>query len=376
MSVARSVLVVTRSADLVAKFRGALNAVGMADVRVDQAPSAALALRILKSNSREIDAVVADLAEKQEALAVLDELRQRDHPPAAFCALMSPAAELAAKDLSARIVCGVLAKAEDLPRALGARVDSTPPARLVLFAPAQEGAGASTTALHAAAALHRTHGLRTLFTELDYHSDAIAYRLRFPIVKSLAELDPGENWRAALTDWRGLHVLPAPQARALRRRGLPNLVEVLEDTGFDYDIVIGDLPCNTAAASADVLSLADRIYVVATAEVTSLYLARRRIAEVCTVGGRREAIRLIINRDRPGAVDSEMARQVTGWAPSCRLPNDYATASEAETEACTVSPASALGHAYEGLAADILGKPAPLFQAPTRSWGRLLAAWR
>jgi Flp pilus assembly CpaE family ATPase len=245
-----------------------------------------------------------------------------------------------------------------------------------LFAPSQEGAGASTTALHAAAALHRTHGLRTLFTEMDYHSDAIAYRLRFPLVKSLAELDAGENWRIALTHWEGLHVLPAPQARALRRRGLPNLVDVLEDTGYDYDVVIGDLPCNTAAATPDVLSRADRIYVVATAEVTSLYLARRRISEVCTVGGKREAIRLIINRDRPGAIDSEVARQVTGLAPSCRLPNDYAAASEAETEAWTVNPASALGQAYETLAADILGKPAPVFQPPARSWGRLLAAWR
>ena len=352
----------------------------MTGTSLARAPSATLALRILESNAREIGAVIVDLAEKDEAFTVLNEVRALDHTPAAYCAAFSSAAVLVAQNWAEGRNVPILWQAEDLPRLLGAapvEKDEMPPAQLVLFAPAQEGAGASTTALHAAAALSRDHGVRTLFAELDYHSDSVACRLRIAGAKSLSDLAPGENWRSALTHWDGLHVLAAPQAaRVTRRRGLPDLPSVLEDTGYDYDIVIGDLPCNTAVATPRVLALAERIYVVATAEVTSLYLARRRILELCTVGAKRSAIRLIINRNRPGVIDSEVALQVTGLEPSCRLPNDFVAASEAETEGRTVSATSALGHAYARLAAEILGKPAPAVQTETRGWGRFLTAWR
>ena len=95
-----------------------------------------------------------------------------------------------------------------------------------------------------------------------------------------------------------------------------------------------------------------------------------------TAGAGSGAIRLIINRDRPGAVDSDLALQVTGFKPDQRLPNDFPAASAAETDACLVDPGSPLGRAYAALAANIVGKPKPAEAAAASGWGRLLAAWR
>jgi pilus assembly protein CpaE len=351
---------------------------GLTGFRVDRVPTATLALRLLGGGAhRDVGAIVLDVAGTDAALSLLNDLRLPSNPPDVYAATLdatpSASAELATR--SGR--CRILSQIDDFPRML---VEDRPAiarksARLVLFAPAQDGSGASTTALHTAILLARDHRLRTLFAELDYHSDSIACRLRLSHAKSLAEVGPGQDWRAVVARWNDLHVLAAPGSpRILRRQGAPDFQRVVEDSGQDYDIVIGDLPCNTAAAAPETLAAAEKIYVVATAEVTSLYLARRRILELTTVGADRGAIRLIINRDRPGAVDSELAHKVTGLDPAYRLPNDFAEASRAETEGREVDSRSALGQAYAQLAARIVGKPAAGAQ-PNR-WGRLLTAFR
>ncbi|MEZ5363125.1 MAG: hypothetical protein R2748_12480 [Bryobacterales bacterium] len=288
---AQSILVVSHDGDLATGLRAALAKAGVAGIVLDRAPSATLAVRILQSNAKEIDAVILDLSEKDEALEVLRAVRGFAQPPLVFGAAVSPKAAAGVHAASRVGGCSVFWRFDELPRMLAlkpAKAPAAPPARLVLFAPAQEGAGASTAALHAAIELVRTHNMRVLFTELDYHSDSVAYRLRIANPKSLTDLQPEQDWRAVITEWDGLHVLAAPNsARILRKRGLPDVASVIADTGKDYDVVIGDLPCNTAVATRQVLSAAERIYVVATAEVTSLYLARRRIAELCSVGADR-----------------------------------------------------------------------------------------
>ena len=358
-------------------LRSALNAAGRSEAALERAPSAAIAKRMLAAADKRIDAIVVDLSAEREALPLLSELQSKDSPiPAYASALGFPGSEIeaAATKYGGRVFRTLDELMTVLPAASPTIHQAA--ARLVLFAPAQEGAGASTIALHVAALLAQEHGQRTLFAELDYHSDSVACRLRLNNSRSLVDLAPGEDWRAVLTDWHGLHVLAAPSStRSLRRRGLPDLPGVLEDTATDFDVVVGDLPCNTAVAPARVLSSAERIYVVATAEVTSLHLARRRILELVAVGARPDAIRLIINRNRPGAVDAEVARQVTGLDPACRLPNDYAAASAAETEARTVEGGSPLGLALASLAADLMGKPATAQPVRKKRWGRLLV-WR
>lgn len=376
---AQSILVVSHDGDLATGIRTALAQAGVTGVVLDRAPSAALAVRILQSNAKEIDAVVVDLAEKDDALEVLRAVRAFPERILALASAVSPKAGAGAHAVSRVGGCSVFWRYDELPRMLQlkpAQKKATPPARLILFAPAQEGAGASTAALHAAVELVRSHGQRVLFAELDYHSDSVACRLQISNAKSLSDLEPQQDWRDVVTEWDGLHVLAAPSStRILRKRGLPDIAAVLADSGDSYDLVVGDLPCNTAVATRQVLSSADRIYVVATAEVTSLYLARRRIAELCSVGADRSVIRLIINRDRPGAVDAELARQVTGLEPCCRLPNDFNAASEAETEGRIVSASSALAQGFAAIAACILGKSIPAKEGPANGWSRLLS-WR
>jgi len=252
-----------------------------------------------------------------------------------------------------------------------------PDGGLLLAFEAQDGAGASTAALHTAGYLANELKARTLLAEIDYFSDSVAYRLRLAETRSLSDLAPGQDWRAAITEWNGLHLLAAPTStRALRTRGLPEVARAIGESCQEYEFVVGDLPCNTTVVSRDLLSWTDRLYVVATAELTSLYLARRRVHSLVTTGAKMESIRLIVNRDRPGAVETDLAEQVTGLKPSHRLPNDFAAASAAETDAALAPRNSALGRAYAALAADVYGKPAKAAPSNARGWGRLLAALR
>ncbi len=378
---AQSILVASHDADLVSRLGEALEAAGAPDCALDHAPSRALATRVWNANREAFSAVVVDLAQRTEALTIIASLRAQGSTTPIFAAALNDAVSsnvVAATRAGAK---GVFQRIEEFPRLLSdhhtqRKIDSKK-ARLVLFAPAQDGAGASTAALHTANYLATRHRARTLLAELDYHSDSVSYRLRLPEVKSLSDLGPEDTWRTAVATWKGLDVLPAPASgRTLRTRSLPELGQTMAECCQEYDYVVADLPCNTAVATSMLLSSADRIYVVATAEVTSLYLARRRVLNLVTAGAETEAIRLVINRDRTGAVDSDLASQVTGFSPHRRLPNDFSAASIAETEAGVVPSDSDLGKAYAELAADLAGKPAAVAApASPRSWSKLLG-WR
>ena len=377
----QSILVASQSWEIAAELERALRAAGMDDITVDHAPSHALAARVVAANRASFIAVLVDLSDEADPMAAIANLRKADPKPPVFAFAHSPAARARAAEATEAGASAVLEQIEELPgllersraqQGLGAKQ-----AQLVLFAPAQEGAGASTTALHTASLLATRHGARTLLTELDYHSDSVAYRLRLKDAKSLSELGRTDTWRSAVTEWNELHLLPAPSSpRMLRTRGLPEIAQALVESCQEYEFVIGDLPCNTSVVSPELLASSDRIYLVATAEVTSLYLARRRVLNLVTAGAPSEAIRLVINRDRPGAVDSDLALQVTGFTPANRLPNDFEAASQAETEAGVVAPSSDLGKAYATLARDLAAaRPRPEQPDQLKRWSRLLT-WR
>ena len=375
-----SLLVVSHKRELASQIEAALLAAGVTDATIDHAPSATLATRIIGSNRGQFTAVVVSLTEQDEAIAAIASLRSSGSHIPIFAAALSTAAQSHAAAATHAGASGVFQQVEDLPALLDAhgheRTMAGKKARLVLFAPAQDGAGASTAALHTAALLATKYGVRTILAELDYYSDSVAYRLRLPEVQSLSDLGPDDTWRKAVTHWDRLHLLAAPtSARTLRTRGLPRLTSALTEACEKYDVVVGDLPCNTAVVAPAILKAADRIFVVATAEVTSLYLARRRVLNLVTAGATSEAIKLIVNRDRAGAVDSELALQVTGFSPHWRLPNDFAAASKAETEAGIVDSRSPLGRAYAGLAAEIAGQPDASTPPAATRWSKLMT-WR
>ena len=375
-----SILVASPDRDLFSALGKALAKAGVEGVHMDHAPSRALATRLLSTNKNAFSAVVVDLTDKNEALTIIANLRAGGSKTPLFGAALNEAAQAHAPAAMRAGCKGVFPRVEEFPKLLRDQQTqqriASKRAKLVLFAPAQDGAGASTAALHTAANLATQHRARTLLAELDFHSDSVAYRLRLGEMKAITDVANGDSWRTAVAHWKGLDILAAPRSgRTLRTRGLPEIANVVAECCQEYEFVIGDLPCNTAVVTSSLLQSADRIFVVATAEVTSLYLARRRVLNLVTAGAETEAIRLVINRDRTGAVDDELAHQVTGFAPHCRLPNDFAAASAAETEAGAIAESSPLGRAYAELAAGLAGKPAAVAAAAPSTWSRLMA-WR
>jgi Flp pilus assembly CpaE family ATPase len=366
---------------LAASLKRSLQSGEAGSFEVHHASSSAEARTMVEQDGASLLAAVVDLNGSTEAAALIRELQSGGRVPAVYAADLSPAGSADAGPAMRAGARGVLLRADDLANELAKSQTLSQfahkRAKLVLFAPAQDGAGASTAALHTACYLADELRARTLLAEIDYYSDSIAYRLRSKEFRSQSELAPDEDWRSAITKWKGLHVLAAPtSARTLRTRGLPKTARAIAEACGAYDFVVGDLPCNTAVVSPELLSAADLLYVVATAELTSLYLARRRVQNLVTAGAKKGCVRLLLNRDRPGAVDSDLAKQVTGLEPGHRLPNDFAATSEAETDAALVSQSSPLGRAYAALAAEVYGKPLKREAAHAGRWERLLAAFR
>lgn len=237
--------------------------------------------------------------------------------------------------------------------------------RLICFLGAQDGAGASTSALHAAYAIATERGEKTLLVELDFHSGALAFRLRLdsPATWSkLASSDaPRADWEAAVSHWNGLDVIAAPQyGRELLNRGLPPVPAVLDAALRRYSLVVADLPAALSTSSRGVLARADRIYLVGTPELTSLHLARRRIHELRATGSSPEQIRFTLNRAASNRLLSEEdVVRIVGAPVSYSIPNDFSAVSAAEARGGLVRDDSELGRRLRGLGWNIADEPRP-----------------
>lgn len=241
---------------------------------------------------------------------------------------------------------------------------SRPKGRLLCFLGAQSGNGASTICLHLGHLLANRSGRKALLVELDFHSGALACRLGVEPKQTLADLsglqerEARVRWREAVTRWRKLDVLLGPpSSNLMSSRGLPPVQLVLEAALRGYDEVLADLPCSMNASVRDVVARAERVYLTATSEVSSLHLASRRFQELRAAGVPESKVFLVLNRVAEGRVlDEDDVRRIVGIGVKYRLRNDYKSVSEAEGKSDVLAVDSALGKGLQEMADDLTGR--------------------
>ena len=217
--------------------------------------------------------------------------------------------------------------------------DNDPGGRLICFLSASYAAGASTAAAYCGATLASEGGERVLLVELDFHSGALAFRLRLEPEKTIAELSrywhiPDQAWDRAVCRWNGIDVIAAPESvHELRLRGLPPFHEIIQVARRRYQTVVADLPTGMSAAAGRLMRNAWRTYLLCTPELPSLHLARRRLGEMQAAGVDKASIRLVMSRWSARTVLSEEeVIRVIGLPITHRLPNDYASIRQADLE--------------------------------------------
>ncbi|WP_321477644.1 AAA family ATPase [uncultured Paludibaculum sp.] len=234
--------------------------------------------------------------------------------------------------------------------------------KLVTFSSAKPGSGASTLATQTAFALKRLTGKRVLLADFDILSGSIAFALKLNPTYSLMDalersdqLDPG-LWSSLIVNVGGMDVLAAPDAAMSDAIEFSRLHDVLEYARMLYDWVVVDLPTVFHRLSLFVLSEADQSYLVSTAELPSLHLARRAVGMLGQLGYGKERFQMVVNRlNRKADISTADMEKIFTCSVFATFPNDYYALHKVVTRAEPLPADCELGRSVEEISARIAG---------------------
>ncbi|HYL39234.1 MAG TPA: P-loop NTPase [Bryobacteraceae bacterium] len=241
--------------------------------------------------------------------------------------------------------------------------DQTQPGTLVAFSSAKPGSGASTLAAQIAFALRRTTSKRVLLADFDLMGGMVAFYLKLTNTKSLLDaLHSADHfhesmWPTLVTPFEGVDVLAAPETPYVGPVDAARLHAVLEQARLAYDWVVVDLPVVFQRISLMSISECDRAFLVSTAELPSLHLARKAVNLLEQVGFPKERFQIMINRiNRRDEISGSDIERLFKCTVNARIPNDHFSLHRAVTLGQPVDSHSELGKAIHGLAAQLSGK--------------------
>ncbi len=252
------------------------------------------------------------------------------------------------------------------------RGPQSPPQRelgkIVLFSSAKPGSGASTLAAQTAFALRQLTGKRVLLADMDLMGGTISFYLKLrpggSVVDALGEGD--SRWPAAITASTGLDVLAAPGAPYADFIEPARLHDFLERARQTYAWVILDLPAIFHRLSMLALSESDQAFLVSTAELPSLHLARKAATLLAQLGFNKDRFQLLINRvSRRDRLRGSDVSEIVKCTVYGSFPNDYFSLDRAVTLGEPLGGECELGRAIEDFAGRLAGVPAGERRKPT-----------
>jgi pilus assembly protein CpaE len=233
---------------------------------------------------------------------------------------------------------------------------------VITILPAKPGVGCSTVALNASVALADDPSARVLLADFDLNCGMIAFMLRLEAEHSLvdaaehaAHLDE-DLWPKLVSKAGALDVLPAGPMRPGFRIEPPAMRYLLDFARRNYSVVCADLSGLMERFSVELMQESKRIFLVTTAELPALHLARQKLDYLRSLDleGR---VSLVLNRAQKGAlVSSAEIEKIIGLPVAIEVPNDYRGVHKALSEAKPVNARSELGRSYVELARRILSK--------------------
>ncbi|HEX8985717.1 MAG TPA: hypothetical protein VF767_09805 [Bryobacteraceae bacterium] len=233
---------------------------------------------------------------------------------------------------------------------------------LVAFLPAKPGVGCSTVALNTGAALAAQPGAKVLLADFDLNCGIIAFLLRLDSEHSLVEaaehaahLDE-ELWPKLVSKTGPLDILPAGPMRPGFRIEPPAMRYLIDFARRNYTAVCADLSGLMERFSVELMQESKRIFLVTTAELPALHLARQKLDYLRGLE-LEERVTLVLNRAQKRAVvSSTEIRKIIGLPVAMEIPNDYSGVHKALSEGRPVEARSELGKRFTELAQSMLSK--------------------
>jgi cellulose biosynthesis protein BcsQ len=227
------------------------------------------------------------------------------------------------------------------------------------------GGGATSITLNVAAHLSTSFKKTVLVAEADLRfgtiSDWINARPAESIAQTLASSDSCMSmiWPRHVCRKFGVDWMLTARDRSLPQPRWFDYHHLLRFVSQRYEHTLVDLPHLLDAASAEIVQLAQTVFVVTTAEVLSLRLARQRISELESIGVPKSRIRLLVNRLESRDLQPDDIERTIDCEVGGVFPNDYPAVSEAILEGEFLRANTRLGRSYrafaEALAAGAFG---------------------
>ena len=237
-----------------------------------------------------------------------------------------------------------------------------PTGEVVAFLPARGGCGTTTIAVNTAAALERLRG-PVLLADFDFHNSLIAFWLKLQPRHGFQEALERAHWLDA-TLWKGmvqsvgkLDILTAPQTAAPIVFTSSETSAVVDFACRTYERVLVDLPEAIYSSCWEVLERAKYVMIVVTPEMSSLYLARRKISQLVNHGIPKLNIRVLLNRAAKFDIQSSEVEQFLTLPVMASFGNQYRTVTSAVTDGKFVPETSKLGVQFARFAESLIGGP-------------------
>ncbi len=234
--------------------------------------------------------------------------------------------------------------------------------RVVLFTSAKPGAGASTLATHTAFAIRRHDNARVLLADLDLFSGTIAFYLKLTPEASVTEalenasrLEAG-LWSELVVNVDGVDVLTAPETAPAGEVQAASLHDMLEYARQMYDYVLVDTPTVFHRLTLLAVSECDQAYLVTTADLASLHLARKAVNFLVQLGFGRDRYQVIVNRlSKFDGITGGDLEKIFNCQVHASFPNDYSSLHRVLSLGQTLGADCELGKAVANLARQLAG---------------------
>jgi pilus assembly protein CpaE len=233
--------------------------------------------------------------------------------------------------------------------------------KVVVFASAKPGAGASTLAVQTAFALRRRTGQRVLLVDLDLAGGSLAFYLKLHASASVADaleragfLEPA-LWASLVAHCEGVEVLAGPDEPAVEVLEPNRLHDLLEFARMVYAFTVLDTPAVPHRSSLLALSESDRGFVVSTPDLASLHLTHRAVRLLDQFGFGKDRFQILINRfgKRDGVGVADIRKMFTHPVEAV-LPNDYFALHQAVSLGQPLAADHELGKAVDRIAGAVI----------------------
>ena len=197
------------------------------------------------------------------------------------------------------------------------------------FLPSKAGVGTTTIALNLSVALSRRPETRVLLVDFDLSSGLVGFMLKLDpkySVTSAAEnafkLDEA-LWRQLVSSAGPLDVLPAGRMTPGFRIEPPQIRSMLDFARRQYKAICFDLSGNMEKYSIEIMHESKRIFLVTTAELPALHLAREKLSFL-RAAELEDRVRVVLNRStKRDAVNPAEIEKLLGLPVESIFPNDY-----------------------------------------------------